>query len=594
MKRFIDLKISSKLVIGFLIIAMLAAVIGAVGLLSLLNLWKEDKQLYEENTLALQHAGSASTTFVLIRYNTYKLSVLEDPGKLQEVSGDSVMLLERLDDYLQKCGAALVNKELKETFQKLEDEWINSYKPDMEKIMQLSAAGDRAGAQALVPGLAALGTDMYNEFVSFLAMLSEDAATKADVNSRVAQTSILVIAVVTALGVTVAVILALVIAGIISKPLNRAVQSADRLAVGDLDAGLEMDAGREDEVGKLADAFDKLIASTRKQVAAAKRIADGDLTVQVETRSEKDQLGQGLSELVHGLRDMVSSIYAAADQVATGSTMLSDSSMALSQGATEQASVVEELTAAIEEISAQTAANANSAEEANALANSSKVNAEEGDALMKSMLDAMDEISESSKSISRIIKVIEDIAFQTNILALNAAVEAARAGQHGKGFAVVAEEVRTLASKSANAAKETTDMIEGSIRKVEAGTKLAAQTADALSRIVGQIERAAALNSAIAEASKEQSMGIEQINTGIVQVSQVVQTNAATSEESAAASEELSGQAEHLKDIVSVFKLSDIPAKKKKEKKSAVQIDLGAEGGFRQRLTAGETDFGKY
>jgi methyl-accepting chemotaxis protein len=286
-----------------------------------------------------------------------------------------------------------------------------------------------------------------------------------------------------------------------------------------------------------------------------RQISEGDLTVQVPICSEKDQIGNGLTDLVNNFHGLVASIATAIDQVTSGANLVSDSSLSLSQGATNQASTVQELTASLEQVSEQTHLNAQNAETANALAKSAKSNAAEGNTQMKDMLKAMEDISISSANINKIIKVIDDIAFQTNILALNAAVEAARAGQHGKGFAVVAEEVRNLAGKSANAAKETTEMIENSIRKVEAGTKIANQTAKSLDEIVFEVDRAADLINSIAVASIEQARSIEQINFGITQVSQVVQTNAATAEESAAASEELSGQAAQLKEHVSSFRL---------------------------------------
>lgn len=295
----------------------------------------------------------------------------------------------------------------------------------------------------------------------------------------------------------------------------------------------------------------------RKLVGVSEKIAGGDLDVEIDVNSQDEigTLAKAFSKMADNLNEVISNIASASEQVASGSKQISDSSMALSQGATEQASSIEQLTASVEEISAQTKQNADNAIQANHLAETARTNAAKGNSQMKDMLNSMDEINESSKNISRIIKVIDDIAFQTNILALNAAVEAARAGQHGKGFAVVAEEVRNLAARSANAAKETTAMIEGSITKVAEGTKIANQTAEALNEIVEGITKVANLVGDINVASNEQSAGVSQINQGIMQVSEVVQTNSATSEETAAASEELAGQAELLKDQVSRFKI---------------------------------------
>ena len=286
-------------------------------------------------------------------------------------------------------------------------------------------------------------------------------------------------------------------------------------------------------------------------------IANGDFTRQTYIRND-DEIGlvaSNLEKMRLKLQEAILDIHVAAEQVAAGAKNVSDASVSLSQGAAEQASAVEELSSSIAEISSQTRSNADNSDKANSLTVTATDFAKAGNDDMQDMLKAMEEINNSSTNISKIIKVIDEIAFQTNILALNAAVEAARAGQHGKGFAVVAEEVRNLAARSAKAAKETTDMIEDSISKVTEGRNIAQKTAEALGNIVTNISDVAEIVGSINKASREQSMALDQINQGILQVSQVVQSNSATSEESASASEELSAQAERLKETAGRFKL---------------------------------------
>src|SRR3990172_13374063 len=250
------------------------------------------------------------------------------------------------------------------------------------------------------------------------------------------------------------------------------------------------------------------------------------------------------------LTTTVNNLTDTATQMASASTQVSSSSQSVAQGATEQASSLQETSATLEEFASMSKQNADNAKQANQIAQETRNAANDGSKSMTELEGAMTAINESSDKISKIIKVIEEIAFQTNLLALNAAVEAARAGEHGKGFAVVAEEVRNLAQRSASAAKDTASLIEESVKKTEKGMEITKIVGNSLNNIVTNVKRVTDLVAEISAASQEQADGVNQINVAVNQMDQVTQQNASSAEQSAAASEELSAQAESLTDIV--------------------------------------------
>lgn len=513
MKRFFDLKIRTKLMVSFIVLLFLTLVVGAIGIYNMYLINTSSQNMYNNFTKPIEALEKTQTALESVGRN-HILALYEQNTETLQSRLDVISAMAKQTDVLLK-EYNITKKD--DTATALYDTLITNltqYRTLREENLTLIKNKQYDGAFATLSAVT-LAREQANSdlqaLVDYNSGLSEQVLQE---NASVFTFQLNVMLIIIAVTGILALSMGIAISSVISKPIAEIAKAADTIAQGDMNVHAK--AKYKDEIGALANSFEQMVSN---------------------------------------MNEVLSGVASSSEQVDSGAKQVSDSGMSLSQGSTEQASAVQQLTASLEEISSQTRLNAQNASQANELSIKAKVNADHGNTQMKDMVVAMESINTSSASISKIIKVIDDIAFQTNILALNAAVEAARAGQHGKGFAVVAEEVRNLAARSAKAAKETTNMIEDCIKKTAGGTKIANDTATALDMIVTGVDQVAELVNNIAIASNEQAIGIEQINQGLIQVSQVVQNNSATSEESAAASEELAGQANVLKEMVSRFKL---------------------------------------
>ena len=566
-----NMKVSVKLIVSFLIVIFLAVAIGVIGIIGMNYINNSKEYMYYSITMPLPHLGKIEENLQSARVYVRDMIIAAMDDNQAGVDANWNNVTSRLND-MEASIAPFRYYVTHDEALNLFNDAIRKYENELSPVVtNIYNASKRALPEDintikynLLPECGRLANEIVNNFERSVDILVEEGETSYNNADRMANMLLIIIIVVLVLAVAISMFLALYISGLIAKPL--AVIAGAFSQIGTL-GKLSFDSAttsfanetalRRDELGDCAKGFNGIIEHLGKIEANLAEIAGGNLTTEVHVLSADDSIANSMVRTVDNLNTMFGEINSASSQVSTGSKQIADGAQSLAQGSTEQAASVEELSASIGEIAQKTKENAGMAERAAALASTIMLSAEKGNSQMGDMTNAVEEINQASQSISKVIKVIDDIAFQTNILALNAAVEAARAGQHGKGFAVVAEEVRNLAAKSAEAAKDTGGLIQNSMEKAELGARIAGETADSLAEIVSGITESSQIVGEIARSSEEQSLGITQINTGIDQVAQVVQQNSATAEESAAASQQMSSQSTMLEELISQFKLKD-------------------------------------
>ncbi|MEZ3485747.1 MAG: methyl-accepting chemotaxis protein [Lachnospiraceae bacterium] len=559
-KRIKNLKISFKLyiLVGVALIGML--IIGGISFFLMGRMNEKTSDISTSWLPSISTARDMSATISNIRLN--------ELGYLTAISGETAeSSLEYLEKEKEEMDALLakykgmIDTEEKAFYDTAMGFWTQYSQAD-DRLMTLAKQGKTEEARAILEGecvnLYNSLNSAFNEIITYNEEgSSEETASSIKLYRDATISLILIMAVIILIGVYFSFV---IIRGI-KLPIFEIEQAASQMAQGDLD--IDISYTSRDELGVLSDQVRELIRKLQMIIDDENKflaqMASGDFTVDSTCEGEYTggfhPLLVSFRAIADKLNHTILQISESSAQVASGSDQVSSGAQALSQGATQQASSVEELAATINEISERVRQNAEHARQANQMAGSVGSEMQESNTKMQEMIKAMNDISSCSDEIGKIIKTIEDIAFQTNILALNAAVEAARAGNAGKGFAVVADEVRNLAGKSAEASKNTSALIENSLRAVENGTLIADETARSLLQTVKGVEEVTNIISQISEASDNQADAIAQITTGIDQISSVVQTNSATAQESAAASEELSSQSQLMKELVGRFRL---------------------------------------
>ncbi len=501
------------LVIGFLSVLLIG--VGSLGLYSTSQSNDGLKSVYEDRTVTSVQLGTILDIWYRVRRNAVDAGTMNDPAIAKAKGEDALAIIKEAEGiWAQFTATVLTTEEAKLADTKMEQHI--AYVASAERTFQLASAGDFEGARHNTTNDSAQKfSDLRGTVFSLLELqgnvaAEEYASAQSDFNTMFMITSVAV-----GFGVLLAIIIGAMLIRAIVGPLNEAIAVADAVASGDLTSRIE--ANSTNETGRLLHA---------------------------------------LKQMNDNLVDLVGKVRIGTDSITTASGEIAHGNSDLSQRTEEQASSLEETASSMEELTSTVKQNADNARQANQLAAGASEVAVKGGTVVGQVVETMSSINESSKKIVDIISVIDGIAFQTNILALNAAVEAARAGEQGRGFAVVATEVRTLAQRSAAAAKEIKELISDSVNKVEDGTRLVDEAGSTMDEIVSSVKRVTDIMAEISAASQEQSSGIEQVNQAITQMDSVTQQNAALVEEATAAAESMQDQAQTLTQAVTVFKLT--------------------------------------